>query len=163
MADGARASDEELGSFVAHPIFARLRACVLQADVATRLIEAAITSENADVGVLHVLVALGADVNNNKDGETPLCMASEKGHAEVVKMLLGAGADVNKAATDDGATPLWTASYHGHAEVVKMLLSAGADVNKARTMPRRGPSTEPLPWLAGVPGRAVRGRKPPLA
>ena len=48
-------------------------------------------------------------------------------------MLLGAGADVNKARTDNGATPLFAASQEGHTKVVEMLLGAGADVNKATT------------------------------
>ena len=48
-------------------------------------------------------------------------------------MLLGAGADVNKAKTNNGQTPLFTASWHRHAEVVEMLLGAGADVDKATT------------------------------
>ena len=48
-------------------------------------------------------------------------------------MLLGAGADVNKAKTDDGATPLLVASENDRTEVVKILLGARADVNKATT------------------------------
>jgi ankyrin repeat protein len=49
---------------------------------------------------------------------------------EVVKTLLAAEADVNKA-DDDGETPLYWASHKGHLEVVKVLLAAEAEVDKA--------------------------------
>ncbi|KAH9962806.1 ankyrin repeat-containing domain protein [Lactifluus volemus] len=38
-------------------------------------------------------------------GKTPLHYASERGHLDVVRLLLGSGADVN-ARMDDGSTPL---------------------------------------------------------
>jgi ankyrin repeat protein len=61
---------------------------------------------------------------------TPLHGASASGHLEVVKALLGAEADVNKA-DKSGWTPLHCASNSGHLEVVQTLLGAEADVNKA--------------------------------
>jgi ankyrin repeat protein len=48
----------------------------------------------------------------------------------VVKTLLAAEAEVNKA-NSDGETPLHRASFNGHLEVVKTLLAAEAEVNKA--------------------------------
>ena len=35
-----------------------------------------------------------------QNNATPLCVASQKGHHDVVQMLLGAGADVNLARSD---------------------------------------------------------------
>ena len=43
----------------------------------------------------------------------------------MVKDLLGAGADVNKAG-EDGRTPLYWAAQGGHGDVVEHLLGAGA-------------------------------------
>ena len=43
------------------------------------------------------------------DGVTPLFIAAEEGHEAVVRALIEAGADVNKA-TDDGETPLFMAA-----------------------------------------------------
>ena len=47
-----------------------------------------------------------------------------------MKVLLGAGVDVNKADTD-GWTPLPMAAHGGHGDVVKDLFGAGADENKS--------------------------------
>lgn len=48
----------------------------------------------------------------------------------MAKLLISAGADVNKALHEEG-TPLFIASQQGHIEVVKLLLMAGADKSKA--------------------------------
>jgi ankyrin repeat protein len=77
------------------------------------------------------LLKEGADVNKaTDDGTTPLFMASQHGHCDVVEALLRGGADVNKA-KNDGTTPLFMASQNGHCDVVEALLRGGADVNKA--------------------------------
>ena len=56
-----------------------------------------------------------------------LLYASMYGHLEIVKVLLAAGADVNKS-ENDGWTPLLYASMHGHLEIVKVLVLAKAHV-----------------------------------
>ena len=56
--------------------------------------------------------------------------SSQLGHVEVVRLLLGAGADKNSA-NKVGTTAMMTASQLGHVEVVRLLLGAGADKNLA--------------------------------
>ena len=51
--------------------------------------------------------------------------AEEKGHDEIVKVLIKAGADVN-VKNDDGDTALMRAEEKGHDEIVKILKAAGA-------------------------------------
>ncbi|MDO5464405.1 MAG: ankyrin repeat domain-containing protein, partial [Akkermansia sp.] len=56
---------------------------------------------------------------------------SEKGEAELVSLLIAAGANVNKA-DKYGWTPLCNAAHKGRTECVRLLLAApGIDVNKA--------------------------------
>jgi ankyrin repeat protein len=65
---------------------------------------------------VEVLLKEGADVNKAKNnGTTPLCMASQNGHCDVVEALLRGGADVNKT-VNDGGTPLYIAIVHGQAD-----------------------------------------------
>ena len=52
--------------------------------------------------------------------------ASLSGHAEVVRILLAAGADHAPKGHVDGNTALMLASDNGHALVVRDLLVAGA-------------------------------------
>ena len=60
---------------------------------------------------------------------TALHWAAFRDDLALVKMLLGAGADV-KAATRDGAlTPLFLACTNGNAAIIGALLGAGADAN----------------------------------
>ena len=56
-------------------------------------------------------------------------MASQNGHLEVVRLLLEASADKDKAA-ESGATPLIMASQQGHLETARLLLEASADKDK---------------------------------
>ena len=78
------------------------------------------------------LLAGGADVDAENDHSstrwTALHIASHGGHADVVRVLVDAGADVDKMDTD-GWTPLYLAARHEDAAALKMLLAAGADPN----------------------------------
>ena len=64
------------------------------------------------------------------DGVTALYIASQRGHPEVVRLLLDASADKDKAARY-GATALFIASLEGHHEVVRLLLQVSADKDRA--------------------------------
>ena len=48
------------------------------------------------------------------DGATPLYVAAQAGHAEVVRYLRGAGARADEALCTGGATPLIAAAQLGH-------------------------------------------------
>jgi ankyrin repeat protein len=62
-------------------------------------------------------------------GFTPLLYAAREGCLECAKVLLGAGAEVDR--TDpDGVTPLLSALLNAHFDTAKYLLQAGAKVNK---------------------------------
>jgi ankyrin repeat protein len=58
-------------------------------------------------------------------------MAVQFGHEVVLRALIEADADINKA-TNDGSTPLIKAAEKGHKAVVRALIEADVDVNKAK-------------------------------
>ncbi|MCE5319077.1 MAG: ankyrin repeat domain-containing protein [Parachlamydia sp.] len=86
--------------------------------------------ENPNPAILKALIeAKGADLNEPVVGTAPLHRAISKGNAEAVRMLIDAGADVNKVDADS-MTPLYHALSKGNREVMNLLISAGADVTK---------------------------------
>jgi hypothetical protein len=48
-------------------------------------------------------------------GQSPLFVASQQGHCDVVKCLLSSGADIN-VCDKDGRSPLFIASHQGHCD-----------------------------------------------
>jgi ankyrin repeat protein len=71
-----------------------------------------------------VKLLIGAGADVTADDNEAIRFASENGHIEVVKLLIGAGADV----TADDNEAIRFASENGHIEVVKLLIDNGADV-----------------------------------
>jgi ankyrin repeat protein len=60
-------------------------------------------------------------------GVTPLDDACWKGHLEIAKLLVDAGADT-RSRDNRGRTPLHRAGFDGHDGIVNLLLNKGADV-----------------------------------
>jgi len=78
-----------------------------------------------------VLVQQGEDVNcSNCKGTTPLRIACENGHEQMVRFLICEGAaDANKP-NERGSTPLMWVSANGSLNIVKLLVEQGkANVN----------------------------------
>lgn len=63
----------------------------------------------------------------NDWGDTPLHIVSNWGDCEAIKILIGAGADIN-ALGETGFTPLHCATEQNHIEAVALLLSLGAEI-----------------------------------
>ena len=55
------------------------------------------------------------------DGETPIFVAASNGHTEIVKFLVGYGANRN-APKYNGFTPMHMAAWNGHTEIVRILI-----------------------------------------
>ncbi|MBL7114307.1 MAG: ankyrin repeat domain-containing protein [Kiritimatiellae bacterium] len=81
-------------------------------------------STGPSVPTVKLLLEKKSGVNEVDSGEhwTPLMFAAAEGHADVVKVLLAAGADVNMQDVD-GETAGYFARQRGHVELAKMLES----------------------------------------
>ncbi len=64
-------------------------------------------------------------------GLTPLLLATREGHADAVRALLDAGADINQLSAGDRTSPLLIATINGHFDLAMALLAKGADPNAA--------------------------------
>jgi ankyrin repeat protein len=79
--------------------------------------------------VAHELLHAGADVNaasHNTLNVAPLHSAVASRHADLSRLLVEHGADVNARQQED-FTPLMEASQNGDLEIVNLLLASGAD------------------------------------
>ena len=92
------------------------------------------------VEIVKVVLEAGADPNTpseNTARQCPLHMAIGADRTEMVKLLLGRGADAMARLIRDW-TPLHQAVLHGNREIAELLLKAGADVN-AEAIDRKMP------------------------
>ncbi|CBJ29888.1 similar to ankyrin 2,3/unc44 [Ectocarpus siliculosus] len=90
-------------------------------------------AEGGSEQVISMLTRAGAGKYINDQaplsGLTPLHLAVSGGKLAATKVLMLAGADVNRLDAD-GVAPLHLALQHGHAELAQVLLLGGADADK---------------------------------
>ena len=88
------------------------------------------SAAEGDQKALGLFLAAGFDVNTpNSAGVTGLMAATERGRADIVKLLLDHKADPN-AAGRDGVTALMLGAENNQPEILKLLISRGADPNR---------------------------------
>ena len=108
-----------------------------------RLLEAVVEGRADEVEQL--LATCTAPGIANAAVNKALMLAASSGDAEVVHLLLAAGAAADSVdSSAQRLTPLWMAVIGGHVEVVRQLLAAGASVDK----PRRDCQMTPLMFVA---------------
>ncbi len=85
-------------------------------------------ARRGDAEAVKAAIAQGADVNARfRYGTTALFPACDKGHIEVVRVLLEHGANVNLKDSFYGATPLTWAAMNSRTEIIGLLLEKGAE------------------------------------
>ncbi len=90
----------------------------------TTLTQALIQAADGDADAVRTLLTAGANPNG-----MPLIMAIQCDEAEIVQLMLAAGADMN--APFQHTTPLVRAITASYPDIVNLLLRAGANVNQA--------------------------------
>ena len=81
----------------------------------------------ADASLVHARRPPGPAIHTSWVGRTPLHEAAARGEAEIGRLLIEHGADVNARGGIRDATPLHAAAVCGHRELVNLLLGANAD------------------------------------
>ena len=88
-------------------------------------------AREGDLATVKKLLKEGGDVNAALgDGTTALHHAAIRGDADMVSVLLYAGANVRATTRLGGYTPLHLASQRGHEQVIELLVKAGANPNQ---------------------------------
>ena len=89
-----------------------------------------LASEKGNLKTVANLLIYGADPNfsSTQGNFTPLIRASIGGHASVVKILPGAGANINYQSAAGGTALMWATLRQQH-DAMRVLLSAKASVN----------------------------------
>ncbi len=90
-----------------------------------------IVTKRRDTAWIKFLTQRGANPNvRDKDGVTPIQIASSLGFHEGVEALIKAGAEIN-VSNDAGETPLITAVHRRDIAMVRVLLAQGADPDRS--------------------------------
>ena len=91
------------------------------------------------VDAVKSLLAHGANANAKEGtrGQTPLMWAAAEGNADVIRVLVAAGSDI-QTRSNGGFTALLFAAREGRVSAVKALLQAGASVNESLAGRRGG-------------------------
>lgn len=131
------------------------RARAYAADGFTALHLAAFFGKPEATRILLEAGASVADYGTNDFANQPLHAAAAGRHAEVCRLLLAAGADVN-ATQHGGYAPLHEVAASGEVELVELFLSAGAD---PRAMTDGGRSPAEVAEAAGHQDIARRLRQ----
>ncbi|XP_050170873.1 ankyrin repeat and SOCS box protein 3 isoform X2 [Myiozetetes cayanensis] len=89
-----------------------------------------LSARHGALDCLRVLLEAGADLNDvTTDATTPLFLAVENKHTEVVKFLLQHGANIEGPHCWSGWNSLHQASFQGSTEIMEILLEKGASKN----------------------------------
>lgn len=86
--------------------------------------------KRGDIEALRSALEGGLDPNlANKYGWTILILAAGKGNSKIGKLLIDAGADLNRRTINGGVTALSHAVLGGSASFVELLLAEGASLD----------------------------------
>ena len=82
-------------------------------------------------------LTIGVPLCYVQDGGTPLFVACQSNHQDVVEELLKHGADLHVQMVVDGASLVFVCAQNGHLQLLKYLLSKGAKTSLRRKVQRK--------------------------
>jgi ankyrin repeat protein len=88
-----------------------------------------VASSNGQLRIVQWLLNTGLDINNRSGlaKGTALCEAADAGNADIVRLLLDEGAELD--VSEPEGNPLFAAIQEGSLEIVQMLLEHGIDAS----------------------------------
>ncbi len=93
--------------------------------------------KNNDCKAIEILINEGVNINAKNDlGDTPLILAAEKGYMDIVKILLGNGADPT-IVDSGGCSATYFARSRGHGDVLELLERNHTKVGTAESKDKR--------------------------
>ncbi|MBQ9578199.1 MAG: ankyrin repeat domain-containing protein [Ottowia sp.] len=118
-------------SIASAPVFVAPGAAPLQAPVGGD-VHAALraAAQSGDVNAAQRALAAGAaiDRGDERNGNTPLILAANHGHTELVRLLVRSGANLNRS-NDSGVNALIAAVMSGNQAAAGLLIEQGANLN----------------------------------
>ena len=103
-------------------------------DFSTRETALHLVAKRGDLIYTRYLLQKGGNPNlRDRDGNTPLMVAVNAGHGELIAPLVAAKANVNQG-NDSGETPLIRAVQRRDLVMVRELIAAGADPDQADSL-----------------------------
>jgi hemoglobin len=124
-------------------------------------------SAQGNAAMVELLLRLGADAGERTAGShTALyCLANEhrgSGGGDVVRLLVGSGAEVNASDGVKRCTPLHMAARRGHVEIAEALLDCGAEIDPRDSLGdtplRRSVNCDKIPVAALLIARGANVR-----
>lgn len=114
---------------------------VMVDDGYTCLLTAIESDADESTPIVAALIQAGANIHTTgTNGWTPLHMAAARGHVEKARLLIRAGAEVNRRKQIDASeTPLMEAAFTGQPSTLLLLLEHGADPLMRDTINNRTP------------------------
>jgi ankyrin repeat protein len=98
-----------------------------------------------DAEMANAFIRAGANPHAaNRNGATPMFLATMNGSAVMIELLLSAGTDVNAPVLSHGETALMMAARSGNAAAIRVLLDHSANVNASENLH----GTNALMWAA---------------
>lgn len=101
------------------------------------------------------IAAGGTQAVYSHGGLTPLMLAARQGSLESARILIEAGADINKTEPDYDLTPLLDAIYNDHYDVAALLVDKGAKMDSALFLTVE---MKNLDYFGNRPRKAVTGK-----